>query len=409
MDDRSALTRALRSAPAGTRLPCPTASTTFAPSRRTRQITPARASSRTAASTTPLRTRRSTARLPIRPTTQRRPSPSARPRPARRSSAAVDGGSWTSCSSPETLAALGAGSHTFDVRATDTAGNTDADARELHLDDRPHRTEHDHRLDAERPDERHDPDVRLQLRQRPAPPSSAASTAAAGAPARAPRRSPRSAPAATPSTSAQPTPPATPTRRRRPSPGRSTSPHRTRRSTRRRTTRPTTRPRPSTFSSNETGSTFECRIDSGSWSSCTSPDTLSALGAGSHTFDVRATDTAGNTDATPASFTWTIDLTAPNTTIDSTPNDPTNDTTPTFDVQLQRDRLHLRMPHRQRQLVAVHLARHADRARRRQPHLRRPRHRPGRQHRRHPRELHLDDRPDRARHDDRLQSERSVG
>jgi hypothetical protein len=27
---------------------------------------------------------------------------------------------------------------------------------------------------------------------------------------------------------------------------------------------------------------------------------------GSHTFQVRATDSAGNTDPTPASFTWTV-------------------------------------------------------------------------------------------------------
>src|SRR5207342_2826175 len=58
--------------------------------------------------------------------------------------------------------------------------------------------------------------------------------------------------------------------------------------------------------------------------------TLAALGAGSHSFDVRATDSAGNTDPTPASYTWTVDLTAPNTTIDSSPADPSNNTTPSF-------------------------------------------------------------------------------
>ncbi len=66
-----------------------------------------------------------------------------------------------------------------------------------------------------------------------------------------------------------------------------------------------------TFSSSEPGSTFECRIDGGSWTSCSSPFTAPALGEGSHTFDVRAIDAAGNTDPTPASRTWTIDLTAP--------------------------------------------------------------------------------------------------
>src|SRR5207237_10624828 len=85
------------------------------------------------------------------------------------------------------------------------------------------------------------------------------------------------------------------------------------------------------FSSSESGSTYECRIDGGSWTSCTSPRTLSpALAAGSHTFDVRATDQAGNTDATPASYTWTVDLSAPNTTIHTNPASPSGDTTPTF-------------------------------------------------------------------------------
>src|SRR5205807_647978 len=71
-----------------------------------------------------------------------------------------------------------------------------------------------------------------------------------------------------------------------------------------------------TFSSTESGSTFECQIDGGSWTSCSSPDTISpALTEGSHTFDVRATDSVGNTDPTPASHTWLIDLGNPTVTI----------------------------------------------------------------------------------------------
>jgi hypothetical protein len=60
------------------------------------------------------------------------------------------------------------------------------------------------------------------------------------------------------------------------------------------------------FSSNESGSTFQCRIDGGSYASCTSPKTYSSLAVGSHTFDVRATDQAGNVDSTPATRTWQI-------------------------------------------------------------------------------------------------------
>jgi hypothetical protein len=61
------------------------------------------------------------------------------------------------------------------------------------------------------------------------------------------------------------------------------------------------------FSSSETGSSFECRLDAAAWASCTSPKSYSSLAAGNHTFDVRATDAVGNTDPTPAMRTWTIE------------------------------------------------------------------------------------------------------
>jgi hypothetical protein len=57
--------------------------------------------------------------------------------------------------------------------------------------------------------------------------------------------------------------------------------------------------------------TFECMLDNGPASACTTSFTTPALGDGPHTFQVRAIDGVGNPDPTPATRSWTIDTIAP--------------------------------------------------------------------------------------------------
>ena len=64
--------------------------------------------------------------------------------------------------------------------------------------------------------------------------------------------------------------------------------------------------------------TFECQLDGGGFASCTSTTTYNGLISGSHTFEVRARDQAGNTDPTPASYTWMVN--APPENVQATPS-----------------------------------------------------------------------------------------
>jgi hypothetical protein len=61
------------------------------------------------------------------------------------------------------------------------------------------------------------------------------------------------------------------------------------------------------FTDAEAGVSFECRLDSGAWTACTSPTSYSGLAAAEHNFYVRAVDPAGNrSDAAHFEFDVTL-------------------------------------------------------------------------------------------------------
>jgi len=76
-----------------------------------------------------------------------------------------------------------------------------------------------------------------------------------------------------------------------------------------------------TFSSSEPAS-YICFIDNEEIEDCGSPQTFNNLINGSHTFQVTATDAAGNNDPTPALRTWIVDVGTPTPT-DTPTNTPT--------------------------------------------------------------------------------------
>ena len=63
------------------------------------------------------------------------------------------------------------------------------------------------------------------------------------------------------------------------------------------------------FKTTPTPASYECKLDNGSFAPCTSPKSYSGLGAGPHTFQVRALD--GGFTGDPASRGWNVDLTPP--------------------------------------------------------------------------------------------------
>jgi subtilisin family serine protease len=85
------------------------------------------------------------------------------------------------------------------------------------------------------------------------------------------------------------------------------------------------------FAGTEAGSRFDCSLDAGAWTPCTSPQRTPTLTEGSHSLSVRAVDAAGNFDLSPAMHVWTIDTTAPDTSIASGPGRRTTSRSASFE------------------------------------------------------------------------------
>jgi hypothetical protein len=76
------------------------------------------------------------------------------------------------------------------------------------------------------------------------------------------------------------------------------------------------------FTTNDSGGVIDyaqCKLDSGSWTNCTSPVSYTGLSEAAHTFSLKAFDTAGNV-STVASSSWTVDLTNPVLSLSGTPD-----------------------------------------------------------------------------------------
>ncbi|MGH2983145.1 MAG: trypsin-like serine protease [Solirubrobacterales bacterium] len=99
---------------------------------------------------------------------------------------------------------------------------------------------------------------------------------------------------------------------------------------------PTNDPTPTFgFSSDEPGSSFQCRFDADPFGPCSGPGAshtpAAPLADGAHAFEVRATDPANNDDPTPASRSFTVDtqppsdptLSSPSHTVGVASSDPT--------------------------------------------------------------------------------------
>ncbi|WP_224372739.1 M4 family metallopeptidase [Hyalangium versicolor] len=85
------------------------------------------------------------------------------------------------------------------------------------------------------------------------------------------------------------------------------------------------------FTSTDTVLLFQCQLDgAGSFRPCAPDSYFLPVSDGLHQLRVRAMDAAGNVDASPATYSWTVDTLVPNTTLLYGPFSPTTVTSATF-------------------------------------------------------------------------------
>ena len=85
-----------------------------------------------------------------------------------------------------------------------------------------------------------------------------------------------------------------------------------------------------TYTTDTPGGSFECHIDKGQWVVCPDSGQPYALGDGQHVFEVRAVDSLGQRDPSPAHRSWGIDTTPPQTTLTSGPGPTVQSSSATF-------------------------------------------------------------------------------